>query len=49
MSEASTPVTARHFAYLSERTRRDDAFLVELSFLDGRSRLEGDVLSLIRY
>ncbi len=25
------------------------AFLVELSFLDGRSRLEGDVLSLIRY
>jgi len=25
------------------------AFLVELSFLNGRSRLEGDVLSLIRY
>jgi adenine phosphoribosyltransferase len=25
------------------------AFLVELSFLDGRARLEGDVLSLIRY
>ncbi|PYQ39837.1 MAG: adenine phosphoribosyltransferase [Acidobacteria bacterium] len=25
------------------------AFLVELSFLDGRSRLEGDVLSLIHY
>jgi len=25
------------------------AFLVELSFLDGRSQLEGDVLSLIRY
>jgi adenine phosphoribosyltransferase len=25
------------------------AFLVELSFLGGRSRLEGDVLSLIRY
>jgi adenine phosphoribosyltransferase len=25
------------------------AFLVELSFLNGRSRLQGDVLSLIRY
>jgi adenine phosphoribosyltransferase len=25
------------------------AFLVELTFLNGRSRLEGDVLSLIRY
>jgi len=25
------------------------AFLVELSFLNGRSRLEGDVLSLLRY
>jgi adenine phosphoribosyltransferase len=25
------------------------AFLVELSFLNGRSRLDGDVLSLIRY
>jgi adenine phosphoribosyltransferase len=25
------------------------AFLVELSFLDGRSRLDGEVLSLIRY
>ncbi len=25
------------------------AFLVELAFLDGRKRLEGDVLSLIRY
>ena len=25
------------------------AFLVELSFLNGRARLEGDVLSLIRY
>jgi len=25
------------------------AFLVELSFLDGRARLQGDVLSLIRY
>ncbi|HUG54239.1 MAG TPA: adenine phosphoribosyltransferase [Vicinamibacteria bacterium] len=25
------------------------AFLVELSFLEGRSRLQGDVLSLIRY
>ena len=25
------------------------AFLVELTFLDGRKRLDGDVLTLIRY
>jgi predicted O-methyltransferase YrrM len=30
MSATSTVVTARHFAYLAERTRKEDAFLGEL-------------------
>jgi predicted O-methyltransferase YrrM len=30
MSESSTLVTARHFAYLAERTRAEDGFLAEL-------------------
>lgn len=30
MSSTSTPVTPEHFAYLAERTRSEDAFLVDL-------------------
>ena len=30
MSSTSTPVTAEHFAYLAERTAREDPFLAEL-------------------